>query len=307
MGKRTSFNFAYFRASLGFGLAVITLVGSVGLSTASAQGQGLSACGDIRLPAQARCEFVPPSLQCDAECVPVTFQAACEAKLSVSCGGQCSADVQAGCDVACQADCAGDCSVNPGEFSCQGQCELSCEGDCDVSCAADSNSASCKGKCEAACTAGCEGECNVVPPSASCDVKCEAGCQGSCEARANLDCNIDCQADGFASCEANLKGGCELACQGDKGALFCEGQYVDPREDIESCVNALRDALGIEVEGYANADASCSGGSCTAEAEAGISCSVARPGAGQGTQGGAGLLVLALGLVGLIRRSGSRG
>ena len=81
------------------------------------------------------------------------------------------------------------------------------------------------------------------------------------------------------------------------GALFCDGQYVDVEDNLDACVNALRDALSIEVMGYA--DAECMGGSCTAEA--GASCSVA--GSRSEALGSFGLLFLAL-FIGR-RRTGS--
>jgi MYXO-CTERM domain-containing protein len=72
-----------------------------------------------------------------------------------------------------------------------------------------------------------------------------------------------------------MEGGCKVACQSPKGALYCNGQYVDYGDNLDRCVNALKAALDIEVQGYAYGSASCSGGSCEAEGEAGCSMSVA--------------------------------
>jgi hypothetical protein len=74
-------------------------------------------------------------------------------------------------------------------------------------------------------------------------------------------------------CRANLQGGCEAQCTDPKGALFCDGQYVDAGSRLEECLNYLEDILKIDVEGYARAD--CQGNTCTAEAGGSISCTAA--------------------------------
>jgi MYXO-CTERM domain-containing protein len=91
-----------------------------------------------------------------------------------------------------------------------------------------------------------------------------------------MDCQLNCQSKGYLDCRTNLQGGCETACTQPDGALFCDGQYMDVGSQIDQCVAALEAAFQIEVTGYANGNAQCSGGSCTANAEAGISCAQSR-------------------------------
>jgi MYXO-CTERM domain-containing protein len=91
-----------------------------------------------------------------------------------------------------------------------------------------------------------------------------------------MDCQLDCQTQGYAGCTSELQGGCETACTQPDGALFCDGQYVDVGEQLDQCVADLEAAFQIEVTGYANGSADCSGGRCTAEGEAGFSCSQGR-------------------------------
>src|SRR4029079_8494531 len=118
-----------------------------------------------------------------------------------------------------------------------------------------------------------------------CKAKCQASCGGSCDADANMDCQVDCQSKSFVKCETDLTGGCTTACSKPDGALFCDGQYVDVGDQLDKCVADLKALLQIEVTGYAYGDAQCSGGSCTAEGEAGCSC--AQAGAGESSSGSA--------------------
>lgn len=252
----------------------------------SADAARLDACNGIELSANANCEM-RVSGGCTAACEPVNFRVQCAADLYVGCNGQCNAQVEASCTVGCQAGCEAECNVNPGAFECSASCRADCGASCTGACAADPNSAQCRASCEATCGGECDARCEVTPPSADCKAQCEACCTGSCDAKANLDCQIDCQADAFVDCEAELKGGCEVACQRPEGALFCDGQYVDVGEQIDSCVAQLESLLQIKVEGYASGNAQCSGGRCTAEGEAGVSCAQS---AGNTSSGAAAIL-----------------
>jgi len=271
---------------------------------ARAHAQDLSSCGDIRLEAQVQCELVPPSASCEAQCTPLKVQAQCAADLYVDCKGQCNAELEASCSASCEADCSASCEVDPGKFSCYAECEGGCSADCSAKCAADSNSAQCEASCRATCKGSCSADCDVVPPSADCNAQCKASCEGSCQAKANIDCQIDCQAGGYVDCEANVQGGCEVDCRGTRGALFCDGQYVDPRDSIDACVEALKSQLDIDVSGFAEGDAACDGGTCVAEASVGASgCSLA--GSSRGSADGlVGFGMMAVGLVWRRRRSG---
>jgi MYXO-CTERM domain-containing protein len=93
-----------------------------------------------------------------------------------------------------------------------------------------------------------------------------------------MDCQINCQSGGFVKCETDLQGGCETACSQPKGALFCDGQYVDVGDQLDKCVADMQALLQIKVTGYAYGDASCGDGGCQAEGHAGVSCAQAAVG-----------------------------
>lgn len=246
------------------------LLGSSGVAAAvlaspAARAASIDDCGNIHVEASAQCEVVPPGVECEGYCEPLSFTAACEA----SCEGECNANFEVDCAATCEGDCTGDCEADPGSFDCRGSCEIDCEGSCAGSCEASGNMAQCQASCEATCTGECDASCEGTPPEVDCDVECQASCEGSCSAQANLDCQIDCQ----GGCTADLEGGCEIDCDGEEGALFCDGQYVDHGNNLEDCIAALDAYLDVEVEGYANA--SCEGNTCTAEAGCSAKCSAA--------------------------------
>lgn len=258
----------------------------------------IEACGNIDVSAEAECELLVEG-GCVAECTPVNFQASCSAELYVGCEGQCSGSASVDCRASCDADCQAQCTVKPGEFDCSAGCEVNCSGRCDAYCGASANKAECRASCESTCSGECGAECSGTPPEASCDAKCEASCSGSCEAQANFDCQVQCQSKGFAECEAELQGGCEAQCTQPEGALFCNGQYIDARDQLQECLAYLEGVLQIDVEGYANADAECRGNTCRADAEAGVSCMASPAGAPMDARG---LVVAAAGLGLLVAR-----
>jgi hypothetical protein len=250
--------------------AVIAAVTTFGL-TPDANADALSACGAFEFSAGAQCEM-RVSGGCTTSCEPVSFTAECSAELYVGCQGQCNAQIEAGCSATCDASCHAQCDVDPGKFDCAASCRADCGATCNARCAGAANGAECAASCKATCGGQCDARCEVVKPSADCDAKCKATCDGSCSAKANMDCQIDCQSDGYVDCKTDLKGGCETACQRPEGALFCDNQFVDVGDQIDACVAELQAALQIEVTGYAEGNAECSGGRCTAEGEAGFSC-----------------------------------
>ena len=63
---------------------------------AGAAQAGIGACGNIHVEAEAECEVLVGAA-CEAECVPVSFQAQCAADLYVGCEGECNADFEASC------------------------------------------------------------------------------------------------------------------------------------------------------------------------------------------------------------------
>jgi hypothetical protein len=251
--------------------------------SAPAEARSIDACGNIEFRAEAQCEMVV-SGGCTAQCEPVRFQAQCSADLYVGCDGQCTANASLTCTSSCQGSCEAECNVNPPAFECAASCRADCGASCDAQCAANPNGGRCKASCEASCGGECDASCSGTSGSADCKAQCQACCSGSCEAEANFDCQIQCQATGYAKCEADLTGGCQAQCTKPEGALFCDGQYVDARDQLDECVNQLKSLLNIEVQGYAYGDAECRGGTCTAQGEAGVSCSASN---GVGSDAGA--------------------
>jgi MYXO-CTERM domain-containing protein len=228
---------------------------------------GIESCGNINVKANAQCK-VEVEGGCTAKCEPVSFTAACQGKATAKCDGQCTATIDAECSTSCTADCNTKCTANPGSYDCSGQCSGSCSADCDAECAAQASggtaSANCKASCQGNCDAKCSAQCSGTPPSASCEGKCSASCKGRCEAKASAKCQIQCRTEFQGSCQAELKGGCEARCKDPKGALFCDGQFVDTGNNLENCIAALNAILNIKVD--ASASAECSGNQCTGEA-----------------------------------------
>ena len=250
--------------------AAVTLFGCLLLPESASA--GISACGDIDIEANAKCE-VYVEAACVARCEPINFELSCSADLQAACTGSCHAELDLSCQESCASVCVPDCTLDPGSFDCQGECELDCGGKCDAYCAANPGQAHCAASCEAECSAKCSGRCDVELPTATCTERCANVCGASCEAEANLDCQVKCQATGFAQCESELQGGCELECQRPEGALFCDGQFVDHGGKLNECIGALNAYLKSHVTLHGSADAKCDETGCHAEAEAGIACS----------------------------------
>ena len=228
---------------------------------------GIEACGDIHVEAEAECELVAEG--CDVQCTPFSVEAACAAELYANCEGSCEASASVSCETSCYANCEAACDIDPGAFECEANCNADCSASCEARC--DSTDSECWASCEATCSAECGASCDVVPPSADCQAQCEACCGGSCQAEANLDCQIDCQAEAYAECKLDLQGGCEADCSDAGAALFCDGQYVDHGNNLEQCLDALRN-LNVELSGEATLE--CVPGECSFGADGLFSCSV---------------------------------
>ena len=267
----------------------------------------LGACNDIAVTAQAQCEVVPPSLDCQQRCTPVSIRATCSARLAVDCDAGCNKLPSVDCSGQCTASCDAKCKVDPGKFDCRVACEGDCGGRCDASCKSKSNATECQASCMGSCSVSCQKSCDVELPSADCSGECKASCDGSCRVDPNLDCQIDCQAKGHASCEADVMGGCELDCKGKEGALFCAGQYVDHGDNLQMCIDALRARLNVRVQASSSGTASCDAGECSANGAASVksNCSVAQPG-GQRAHGGAWFGLIGLFAVALLRAKRGR-
>ncbi len=249
---------------------------ALGSAPRVARADVLSSCGNIDVQADAQCSLDVTG-GCSARCTPVNFQASCAGQLEASCSGGCSGSASVSCTGSCETNCNASCTANPGTFNCQGSCEADCSGNCQGQCASDANSSECAASCKASCGGHCNAQCSGTPPSASCTAQCQASCTGSCNAQANFSCDISCQEKGYVNCEASLKGGCTAACTSPKGALFCSGQYVDVGNNLDQCVNDLKNLLNIQVSGYAYG--SCSGNSCSGTAGGSASCGQIAPGA----------------------------
>ena len=276
--------------------ASTALVGSLFFAENAFAGAVQDACGQFDFSAVGECHL-DTSGGCDAKCTPVNVDVQCSAELYASCNGSCSASADVECTGSCDTSCEASCSGHA-DFDCNGNCQATCTGHCDAECEGNSDSAHCKAACEGNCSGSCEASC-TADASASCQAKCQGSCQGSCKADANASCQIDCQAGGYAKCEADVSGGCKVACSEPKGALFCDGHYVDVG-DIDNCIAALATEIGIKVTG--NAD--CSGNSC--EASASASCDVSPVGSNGLGYGMVGLMATGLALSLTRRRRASK-
>jgi MYXO-CTERM domain-containing protein len=151
---------------------------------------------------------------------------------------------------------------------------------CDGQCEAGSGHASCVAECQASVKARCNASCQGHPGTVDCHASCQASCQGQCDVQANASCDVMCQDSLHVSCTSKLTGGCKTQCTEPKGALFCNGQYVDVGNNLQSCEDALKAALNITVTAHADAsgESSCtSGQGCEAsgQAKASASCALA--------------------------------
>jgi hypothetical protein len=222
-------------------------------------------CGNLGALASGDCVY-EVSGGCEADCTPINFVAACD--------GQCTAGVDVSCSGGCEMECQGGC--DPGHIDCVASCHTSCYAGCDSSCVG----AGCVTDCQADCDNRCKIGCDVTLPS--CDVSCKAACDASCTVQANVDCHY--------GCTTNIQGGCTTACQTPKGALFCNGQYVDLSSDATSCLNYL-ESQGISFSGSCNANG-CSGTlGCSAAPTLGVVDEKLGVGAIAGLMMGLGLLI----------------
>ncbi len=245
----------------------------------------MDSCG-IEVNATAKCE-IRVSGGCTASCQPPALTVQCSADLYLGCNAMCTVMADVACTTSCQGTCEADCTVNAANFDCAAECRGDCGATCDARCGGTANEEDCRASCSATCGGECDAQCEATLPGADCKGQCQSCCSGSCEAKANMDCQIGCQAGGYVDCRADLQGGCEAACSKPEGALFCNGQYVNVGDRLDSCVADLQSLLQIEVTGYASGSANCSGGRCTAEGEAGFSCAQS---AGESSGGALGIL-----------------
>lgn len=255
------------RLLFGLSAAPLLLLGS----SAALASPGAEACNNIELLSTGQCEF-ELSGGCQADCTPLNFVAACD--------GQCTVAAAVDCTGGCQASCEADCNVSPPAFD----CETNCTGTCGASCMASCSDSACQAECHASCDRRCSIDCAATPPTADCTARCSASCGASCKVQANVDCNVTCSAD--------LEGGCKVQCEDPKGALFCDGQYVNVTGSFDDCVAYLESkGLGFTATG------GCVGSSCSGSVAVG--CSAAPAVGAVDTRAGVGAiagLMLGLGL-----------
>lgn len=251
---------------------------------------GFSSCGNIDVEANAECQ-VEVQGGCTAHCEPPQLELACSAQLQVDCQGECKAEADVSCTGSCDVKgCEAKCNVDPGSFDCSAQCQVDADAHCSAECKGEASGSQAHGECVASCkssiSAECDASCEGTPPTANCKARCEATCEGSCTGQARAKCQVACQADGYAKCEGDLQVKCEGECKTTKGALFCDGQYIDHGGNLQDCINSLNGWLkaNVDVQAQGMASGECSGNTCKAEAEGEASASCATvPGGPAGT------------------------
>ena len=246
------------------------------IASSASAAPGKEACANLELAASGKCELVLTG-GCEAKCTPVSFDLACD--------GQCTGSVSATCTASCSVDCEANCTVNPGTFDCAVDCSASCNGSCESSCAGSADGTHCRARCKGECDTSCKGKCEATPPTATCKAKCDASCGGSCNVKADVDCHV--------SCEGTLKGGCETQCKEPKGALFCDGQYVDAA-NLDDCLAYLA-SINITVD--ASGSLNCEGGECKATGEASAACTTQPVGSAPLDVGAIATMAIGLGLI----------
>lgn len=265
-----------------FCLAALVAVAVLLLAPEFARAEGLSACGNISVGLSAQCEVQPPGVSCETMCAAPRMEVSCAADLTVSCAPQCTQTVEEQLVTVCSNNCVTQCEANPGSFSCSGTCGANCAADCQTQCGTSSQ---CLASCKASCSFYCDGGCKVVLPSMTCQEKCAPSCHSQVEAKVKTQCQLQCQAKEIVTCQEKMVQDCKTQCRLQEGALFCDGQFVDADNNLQDCIDALKN-LKITVKG-------------------GISVEVSGCSMNGGRAAGAGTLLL-LALVPLVARRRSR-
>ena len=242
------------------------------VSSAALAGPSAASCKNAELIAGGSCTL-EVSGGCETDCTPLKFVAACD--------GQCTVSASADCTGSCTASCETECTANPPSFDCATSCTTSCDAGCMTSC----TDSGCQAQCQASCSNRCSVQCTATPPSADCKTKCAASCDADCTVQANASCSV--------MCSASLQGGCTTQCQTPKGALFCDGQYVDATTTLDDCITYLGNQ-GFNVQVNATCDANgCAASVTTCSAGPAVGAA-ARDGLGVGAIAG---MMIGLGLV----------
>lgn len=189
---------------------------------------------------------------CKADCTPLKFEAGCT--------GGCTAASSQTCVNDCGTQCVAQC--DPAHLDCFAGCHAECDQPTTDECNAKQPGADCVNIAKAQCDMHCKDSCQV-PPS-TCQEHCTTCCTGGCTTQVNFDCDYQ--------CFAKLQGGCDVQCQDPKGALFCNGQYVNAT-DVEQCIAYLA-TQGIKVDVSARGSLDCGLTGCKGSGSA-VGCTAA--------------------------------
>lgn len=250
------------------------------LVAASAHADDHGPCGNFDFSGNVSCK-----VQVSAACT-----AGCDApKVTVACGGKCTATSTQTCNDSCGTTCIQQC--NPELLDCFSGCHEECDQPTIDLCQEKHPGEDCVKQGKAQCDVHCKSSCKV--PDTNCQEHCTKCCSGSCNTQVNFDCDFKCLADVEVSCKAK--------CSKPTGGIFCNGQFVDAT-DVKECATYLATKLKIDVDLSASGSAGCGPDGCAADSKASVNaggCTTA-PGSSNGVAAALGLLG-ALGVVASIR------
>jgi hypothetical protein len=237
-------------------VALMVAAGGLLVAPAAARAADANACGDIQVSSGQQCSAVVET-NCTTQCEPVSFVLACDGK----CSGSCTETATTTCTQECGSWCITECESDPGSFSCQASCSSNCETSCPGKCHDHPDQGKCEASCRTSCSTECTASCTVVPPTETCATRCGTCCDTSCTVQRNVECAVACEIE----CGGSLQGSCDTQCQDPKGAIFCDGQYVDTG-DLQGCVDYLQSIdISVDVNAW---------GSASVDSKGGVSCAI---------------------------------
>jgi hypothetical protein len=270
------------RARIAIVAAVLAAAPLFAAGTARAEDNG--PCGNFDFSGDISCK-VQVSGGCTASCDTP--------KVTVACGGKCTATSTSTCTGSCGTACLQEC--NPELLDCFAGCHAECDQPAIDVCKQQHPNDDCVTQGKAQCDVHCKGSCKV--PDSSCQEHCTKCCSGACTTQVNFDCDYSCLADVEVSCKAQ--------CAKPTGGIFCNGQFVNAT-DVQQCVAYLASKLKINVDVSATASATteCGPNGCSGSADGKASAKaagcMAAPGSNNGLAGAFGLIA-GLGIITTIR------
>jgi hypothetical protein len=261
-------------------IVAVMIASAAFLTSTSARAADHGPCGNFDFSAGASCK-VEVSAGCTASCDAP--------KLTVACGGKCTATASQTCNDSCGTACIQQC--NPELLDCFAGCHAECDQPTIGLCTQKHPNEDCVTQGKAQCDVHCKSSCKV--PDTNCQEHCTKCCSGSCTTQVNFDCDFSCLAEVEVSCKAQ--------CTKPSGGIFCNGQFVNAT-DVQQCVAYLATKLDIDVDVSAAGSAACGDDGCSADGSASVKAGgcAAAPGSNNGLAGALGL-VAGLGLVAAIR------